>query len=108
MEDCVFCKIISGQIPTDFVYQDEKVVAFKDIKPSAPVHILVAPKEHYRTLNEVEDKELLGELMFRLKEVAKKQCLEGYKVAINVGKDGGQEVPHLHFHLLGGWSKSEG
>lgn len=110
MEDCIFCKIISGQIPTEFVYKNEKMVAFKDINPSAPVHILVIPKEHIESLNEANDKLLLGELLFRVVQIAKDQGLvdRGYKVTINVGKGGGQLVPHLHFHLLGGWKENEG
>jgi histidine triad (HIT) family protein len=110
VENCVFCQIISGEIPTEFIYQDEKVAVFKDVHPSAPVHVLVIPKEHIESLNDTNDKLLLGEILTRLVLTAKELGLKdsGYKVAINVGKGGGQLVPHLHFHLLGGWKDSEG
>src|SRR4030042_4079861 len=100
MDDCLFCQIVKGEIPTKFVYQDNKVVAFNDIKPSAPVHILIVPIKHYPTLNEADDKQLLGEMLTRCVLLAKDLGLteNGYKVAINVGKDGGQIVPHLHIH----------
>lgn len=109
MENCVFCKIISGEIPTEFIYTDERVAVFKDINPSAPVHILVIPKEHIASLNEATDKSLLGELLFRVSQTAKDQNLinSGYKVAINVGVGGGQVVPHLHFHLLAGGKEGD-
>lgn len=109
MENCVFCKIVNGEIPTDFIYQDEKMAVFKDVNPSAPVHILVIPKEHIVSLNEVADKSLLGELLLRVAQIAKDRGLvnSGYKVAINVGVGGGQIVPHLHFHLLGGWKEGD-
>ncbi len=111
MKDCLFCKIIKGEIPTNFVYQDEKVVAFRDINPKAPVHILVVPKKHLEKLQEVDDneKDLLGELLLAAKKIAEKEKIAnlGYKIMINCGEGGGQVIPHLHIHLLGGW-KGEG
>lgn len=108
MEDCIFCKIINKEIPTDFLFENERIVAFADIKPSAPVHILIIPKKHISSVEEVgeEDKELLGELFLVAKKIAKEKGLNknGYKLAVNVGKGGGQEVFHLHLHLLGGWN----
>lgn len=105
MEDCVFCMIISGEMATEFVYQDDKIAAFKNINPEAPVHILVVPKTHIADLNQAEDTLLLGEMLDRIVQIAKDLNLadRGYKVVINVGKDGGQVISHLHFHLLGGW-----
>ncbi len=108
MNNCIFCKIINGEAPADFVYKGENLVVFRNINPKAPIHLLIVPKKHYPTLNEVDDKELLGEMLARSVLLAKDLGLaeNGYKVDINVGKDGGQIVRHLHFHLLGGWSNS--
>lgn len=105
MMDDIFCKIIHKEIPADIVMEEEEWIAFKDILPEAPVHILVAPKKHVTSLSEAEaeDKELLGLLMLAVEKVAKKTGLvTGYRVIINNGKNGGQVVPHLHLHLLGG------
>ncbi len=106
MEECVFCKIIRGEIPTEFVYEDEKVVAFNDLNPAAPVHILVIPKKHIPTLNDMgpEEKELIGHLTWVIKEIAREKNLHesGYRVLTNCGSGAGQVIFHLHFHLLGG------
>ena len=106
MEDCVFCRIVDGQIPADIVYEDDAVVAFKDIKPAAPVHLLVIPKKHIPSLADVkeEDKELLGHIMLVTKKLAEENQLveRGFRLINNCGADGGQVVFHLHFHLLGG------
>ena len=104
MEDCVFCKIVKGEIPAKFVYEDEKVVAFNDLNPAAPVHILVIPKEHIPTLNDigVEEKSLMGHLTWVIKEIARKKNLKDYRVLANCGPEAGQVIFHLHFHLLGG------
>ncbi len=107
MEDCIFCKIIKGEIPTDFVYQDDDFVVFKDINPKAPVHLLIVTKKHLPSLNGAtkEDQALLGKGLLISKKIAKKEGIreDGYRIGINVGKGGGQDIFHLHIHLLGGW-----
>ena len=100
--DCIFCKIINGDFNTEFVYENDYVAVFKDINPKAPVHLLVVPKVHVEALNELEDKNLLGELLYAVKETTKKIGLKSYKTLINTGKEAGQEVFHLHVHILGG------
>ena len=104
MSDCLFCKIIEGSIPSKRVYEDEKIYAFHDIEPQAPVHVLILPKKHLASLDDVAqtDAELLGYLMATVKEIASSLGLEnGYRLVCNCGEDGMQTVPHLHFHLLG-------
>ncbi len=104
-EDTLFIKIIRREIPADIVYEDDLCLAFRDITPQAPTHILVIPKKPIPQLSEAqeEDKALLGHLLLAVGEVAKQQNLEnGYRVVINTGEDGGQTVFHLHLHLLGG------
>lgn len=100
-EDCIFCKIINGDFNTEFVYENEYVVVFKDINPKAPIHLLVVPKTHVASLNELEDKILMAELLMAVKETTKKIGLKSYKTLINTGKEAGQEVFHLHIHILG-------
>ena len=100
-EDCIFCKIINGDFSTEFVYETDKLVVFKDINPKAPIHLLVVPKLHVASLNELDDKELLGDLLMGVKEVTKKIGLKSYRTQINTGKEAGQEVFHLHIHVLG-------
>lgn len=100
-EDCIFCKIINGDFNTEFVYETDKLVVFKDINPKAPIHLLVVPKLHVASLNELDDKELLGDLLVGVKEVTKKIGLKSYRTQINTGKEAGQEVFHLHIHVLG-------
>ncbi|MBR6098817.1 histidine triad nucleotide-binding protein [bacterium] len=100
-EDCIFCKIANGEFNTEFVYETDKLVVFKDINPKAPIHLLVVPKLHVASLNELDDKELLGDLMMGVKEVTKKIGLKSYRTQINTGKEAGQEVFHLHIHVLG-------
>lgn len=106
MEDCLFCKIVKGEIPSTKVYEDEEILAFKDINPVTPVHILVIPKKHISSLNEIEpeDQMLIGKIFTTIKKIAKEQGIaeNGYRVIANCGEDGGQEVKHLHFHILGG------
>ena len=106
MEDCVFCKIIKGEIPSNKVYEDEEILAFKDIEPAAPIHILVIPKKHISSLIEVKENEieLIGKIYKTINKIAKEQGFadEGYRVISNCGINGGQEVPHLHFHIIGG------
>ena len=106
MEDCIFCKIIDKEIPSTVVYEDKEILAFRDINPMAPVHILVIPKKHISNLNEIEkeDEAVIGKIYTVIKEIAKKEGIaeKGYRVVVNCGKDGGQEVGHLHFHIIGG------
>ncbi|MCI8444215.1 MAG: histidine triad nucleotide-binding protein [Clostridia bacterium] len=106
MEDCLFCKIIKGEVPSSKVYEDEEILAFKDIQPAAPIHILVIPKKHITSLAhlEEEDEAVIGRIYTVMNQIAEEQGFRqnGYRVIVNCGKDGGQEVMHLHFHLLAG------
>lgn len=106
MRDCIFCKIVRGEIPSTKVYEDDKILAFKDVSPVAKKHFLVIPKEHIQSLNEVtKAKELLmAHIMITIPQIAKEQGIAqgGYRVISNCGEDGGQTVKHLHFHVLGG------
>jgi histidine triad (HIT) family protein len=111
-EDTIFGKITRGEIPTEFVYEDEHVVGFRDIHPQAPVHVLFVPRKPYATLNDVPEKDaaLLGRLMLAASGYAKQQGFadRGYRVVMNVNRDGGQTVFHVHLHLLAGHSLREG
>ena len=107
MSDCIFCKIISGEFGTEFVHENEYAVVFKDINPKAKIHLLVVPKTHVESLNELEDEALLGKLMMTVKEVTKKLGIQSFKTLINTGKEAGQEVFHLHIHILSGKLKME-
>ncbi len=103
--DCLFCKIAVGEIPATKVYEDASCIAFSDIHPQAPVHLLIIPRQHIASLDEVREtyRELLGHLMLVAAELAKQQKLsKGFRVVMNTGVDGGQTVNHLHLHLLGG------
>ena len=104
--DCIFCKIAKGEIKSNIVYQDETAVAFPDINPKAPVHLLIIPKKHIECVNDlIEDEEkLMGHLVFVAKVLAQQQGISesGYRLVINCGAHGGQIVPHIHIHLLGG------
>ena len=105
MADCVFCKIISGEIPSKKVYEDEKIIAINDLNPQAPVHVLFIPKEHICCANAIteENSGVVAHIFTKIPAVAKELGLEnGYRVVNNCGEDGGQSVMHLHFHLLGG------
>lgn len=105
MSDCIFCKIIAGQIPAQKVYEDEDVFVFNDIRPVAKVHMLMVPKKHIASLAEcsAEDQNILGKLLLLAPELAKEQGLaDGFKTSINTGHGGGQEVFHLHLHVYGG------
>jgi len=104
MTNCIFCKIVKKELPAAVVYKNENALAFKDIDPKAPVHILIVSKKHVASLNDAtpKDKELLGELLFTAKKIAAKQKIKSYKIVINVGRDAGQSVDHLHIHLLSG------
>lgn len=106
MEDCVFCKIIKGEIPTEKVYETEGILAFKDIHPAAPIHILIVPKKHISMLTDLkpEDEALIGKIYTTINKIAEQEGFkeQGYRVIANCGKDSGQEVMHIHFHVLGG------
>ena len=106
MNECLFCKMVSGVIPCDKVYENEYVLAFRDIDPKAPTHILIIPKKHITTLNEINksDQDLLGELLLTAKKIAKDEGINtsGYRTVFNCNSDGGQTVFHIHMHLLGG------
>ena len=104
MSDCIFCKIAQGEIPSDKVHEDDRILCFKDLDPQAPVHVLIIPKKHISSLDDVreEDSELLGYIMLKVREIAADLGLEnGYRLVNNCGEDGLQTVQHLHFHLLG-------
>lgn len=106
MSDCIFCKIANGDMKTDFIYEDDKVVAFRDINPRAPTHILIIPRQHIATLNDVEEQNipLLGKITWIASKIAKDLQIAntGYRTVFNCNRGGGQEVYHLHCHLLGG------
>ena len=106
MADCIFCKIISGQIKSERVLEDERAIAIRDINPKAPKHVLVLPREHVPTIADIrpEQKELVGHLMAVASEVARKEGIarSGYRLVVNCGPDSGMEVSHLHVHVLGG------
>ena len=104
MEDCLFCKIVSGEIPTEKVYEDEQVIAFYDIVPQAPTHILIIPKTHAASIVELRDDACLAALFAAARKIADREGLtgNGFRLIINTGDDGGQTVHHLHLHLLGG------
>ena len=103
-QDCIFCKIVSGEIPSTRVYEDDTAVGFNDLNPQAPVHILVVPKAHVDSLNKTSDPESLGRLLIAAAEIARRDGFaeKGYRVVINTNADGGQTVFHLHVHLLAG------
>lgn len=108
MENCIFCKIINGEIPSEKIYEDDLVLSFKDISPGAPVHVLIIPKKHISSINDLteEDSNIIAHVFMVAKEITKKLGIAdtGYRIVSNTGKDGGQTVPHVHFHLLGGRS----
>jgi len=100
--DCIFCKIIEGKIDSEKIFENDRVIVIKDINPLTPVHLLVIPKKHIESIKEIEeeDKELMGELFLVAKKVAEEKGLKGYKLGVNVGREGGQIVDHIHMHLL--------
>jgi len=106
MTDCIFCKIAAGEIPTDFVYEDDQVVAFRDLNPQAPTHVLVIPREHIATTNDLtaDHADLIGRMVLAAKQVAKQEGIDepGYRLLFNCNAEGGQAVYHIHLHLLGG------
>ena len=106
MEDCLFCKIIKGEIPSTKVYEDEEVLAFREINPVAPTHILVIPKKHITKITDLkpEDEALIGKIFTAINKIACQEGIadEGFRVITNCEENGGQEVMHIHFHVLGG------
>ena len=110
MEDCVFCKIARGEIPTQAIYEDELVIAFNDLSPQAPVHALVIPKEHYLHLGDGVPSQTIAGLFGAVPEVARRTGVagSGYRVIVNAGPDANQTVPHLHVHVMGGREMSHG
>lgn len=107
--DCIFCRIMRGEEHADFVYRDEDVVVFHNIRPKAPVHVLVVPVEHIESINALEEKHgaIVAKMVLKSKDIAKQLGVadSGYKLVINVGSGGGQVIFHLHIHLIGGWGK---
>ena len=107
--DCLFCKISHGQMDTEFLYENENLVVFRDINPHAPVHLLIVPKRHIRSINDLTptDNDILAEMITTAQQMAEKEKvnLSGYKLLFNVEKGGGQVIFHLHLHLMGGWDK---
>jgi len=102
MEDCVFCKIANGKIQTELIYEDKDIVAFKDIDPVAPVHILVIPRAHYSTMEDVKDTEIFSHIFSKIPDIARNNGLKDYRIVINKGEEAGQTVFHLHVHIIGG------
>jgi histidine triad (HIT) family protein len=104
--DCIFCKIVAGSVPSKKFYEDDEVIAFHDIRPIAPVHFLIVPKLHVESLASCEEqhKELLGKMLLLAPKLAVEQGLKGFRTMINTGREGGQEVFHIHIHVFGGGS----
>lgn len=102
MQECIFCKIINGEIPSEIIFESEKTIAIKDINPQAPVHLLVLPKEHIETLNNLQDKEIMADLLSSVQKITQQLKLAQYRTVINTGRKAGQDVFHLHLHVLGG------
>lgn len=104
--DCIFCKIINGEIPSSKVYEDDLVYAFKDINPEAPIHVLIVPKKHIESAHQIDESDFqrVGHIHLIAQQIAKESGIDqsGYRLLTNIGKDGGQSVSHLHYHLLGG------
>ena len=104
MEDCIFCKIANKEIGTEIIYENDNVVAFKDLKPRAKYHFLIIPKKHYDTILEIDDEDVMKDLYKAIKEIAEKYGIseKGFRIINNCKEDGGQEVMHIHFHMLAG------
>ena len=103
-DKCLFCKIVRNEISADVVYEDDTVIAFRDITPQAPVHVLIIPRKHVSTLNDLDDKAVAGYLLMTAKKLAKELGIDesGYRLVMNCNKQGGQTVFHIHMHILGG------
>ena len=106
---CLFCEIIAGNIPSTKVYEDDNILAFKDINPVAPVHIIVVPKVHIECANDVtaENNKYIADIFEKIPEIAKSQGIDSYRIINNCGEDAGQTVKHLHFHIIGGVNMGE-
>lgn len=106
---CIFCLIASKVQPAEIITERENLLVFKDIKPKAPVHLLIVPKKHVVSITDLtsQDRELVGDLIYAAKDTAYEQGLSGYRLCFNVGREGGQIVDHLHLHLLGGWKEMQ-
>lgn len=106
MNDCIFCKIVNGEIPCEKIYEDDKIIAFNDINPEAPVHVLIIPKEHISMINDLNEENagVVSHIFIKAKEIAEQLKIAdtGYRIVTNCGIDGGQTVFHIHYHLLGG------
>ena len=106
-KDCIFCKIVNGEMSTKFLYENDTLVVFKDINPAAPVHLLIVPRKHIRSINDLteEDKKIVSETIMTGRDMAKQEGVSesGYKLLFNVERGGGQIIFHLHLHLIGGW-----
>ena len=104
--DCLFCRIVRKELPARILFENERLLAFEDSRPRAPVHVLVIPKDHFASLNDAPDgaEALLGEILFRAREIAREKGIgeSGYRIVLNTARDSGQEVFHIHFHILGG------
>ena len=104
--DCLFCRIVRKEIPAKILFENERLLAFEDIQPKAPVHALVIPKDHFASLNDAPDgaEALLGEILLRAREIAREKGIgeSGYRIVLNTARDSGQEIFHIHFHILGG------
>ncbi len=111
MNDCIFCKIVKGEIPSTKVYEDESVIAFKDLNPQAPIHILVVPKKHYNNVLDVEENDnIISKIYYAINKIAKQEGFEkdGFRVINNCGENAGQTVMHMHFHIIAGKKLGEG
>mgnify|MGYP001601864356 CR=1 FL=1 len=106
MEECIFCRISKKEIPKELFFESDQVIAFKDIKPSTPVHFLIIPRQHITSIAQLEPShaQVLAQLLYAAKELGAQAGLKGYKLVFNVGREGGQVIDHLHLHLLGGWT----
>jgi len=104
--DCLFCRIVRKELPAKVLFENERLLAFEDIRPKAPVHVLIIPKDHFASLNDAPDgsETLLGEILLRARAIAREKGVggSGYRIVLNAGRDSGQEVFHIHFHVLGG------
>lgn len=104
--DCIFCKIVKGEIPADKLYEDDEIIAFRDLSPQAPTHFLVIPKEHITSAQEitVDNSEIISKIFEEIPKLAKEEGIDekGFRIVNNIGKQGGQSVDHIHFHILGG------
>ena len=109
--ECIFCQIVAGKIPSEIIYQDEELIAFRDINPQAPTHLLIIPRKHIASLTDLSEAEssLIGDMVNIANQLAKREDISesGYRLVINCGKQGGQLVPHLHMHLIGGRQLSD-